>query len=90
MRDILDDDIIIIEIIGTFLIILLWIAFVFFIFNVRYKASIKHDNKLWNGGRCDICGRTWEYEQAVGHRSSTSYIYVCRKCGKRIELSEER
>lgn len=54
------------------------------------KAGIKHDEKLWNDGHCDICGGTWEYEQAVGHRSSTSYIYVCEDCGKRIELFEVR
>lgn len=52
------------------------------------KASINHDEKLWNDGHCDVCGGTWEYEQAVGHRSSTSYIYVCEDCGKRIELFE--
>lgn len=55
-----------------------------------YKASIKHDEKLWNSGHCDICGGTWQYEQAVGHRSSTSYIYVCEDCGQRIELFEVR
>ena len=51
-----------------------------------YKTGIKYDDKLWNDGHCDICGGTWEYEQAVGHRSSTSYIYVCKNCGKRIEI----
>ena len=55
-----------------------------------YKAGINHDNKLWNDGHCDVCGGTWEYEQAVGHRSSTSYIYVCTECGKRIEINEVR
>lgn len=55
-----------------------------------YKSNIKHDEKLWNNGHCDICGGAWEYEQAVGHRSSTSYIYVCEGCGKRIELYEVR
>ena len=55
-----------------------------------YKVSIKHDDKLWNNGHCDVCGGTWEYEQAVGHRSTTSYIYVCEDCGKRIELFEVR
>lgn len=55
-----------------------------------YKASIKHDEKFWNDGHCDVCGGTWEYEQAVGHRTSTSYIYVCTECGKRIELYEVR
>ena len=55
-----------------------------------YRASLKHDNKLWNDGHCDVCGGTWEYEQAVGHRSATSYIYVCPGCGKRIEINEVR
>lgn len=55
-----------------------------------YKASIKHDDKLWNDGHCDVCGGTWQYEQAVGHKSSTSYIYVCEDCGKRIEINEVR
>ena len=54
------------------------------------KAAIKHDEKLWNDGHCNVCGGTWEYEQAVGHRSATSYIYVCENCGKRIELYEVR
>lgn len=59
------------------------------IFGVN-KHDIKHDDKLWNDGHCDVCGGTWEYEQAVGHRISTSYIYVCEDCGKRIELFEVR
>ena len=48
------------------------------------------DNKLWNYGRCPACGSEWEYEQAVGHYYSTSYMYVCNKCGRRIEISEIR
>lgn len=48
-----------------------------------------HDDELWDDGKC-YCGGHWEYEQAVGHRSSTSYIYVCDRCGKRIEISEVR
>ena len=55
-----------------------------------YKITEAYDEKLWNGGHCDICGGSWQYEQAVGHRSSTSYIYICEDCGKRIELDEVR
>lgn len=80
MRDILS------EIITILVIVLLVVTFAFFVF----KLSVEQDNKKWNGGHCDVCGGTWEYEQAVGHRSSTSYIYVCEKCGKRIEISEVR
>ena len=73
------------EIISIIVVVSLFAAFLFGV----YKASIKYDEKLWNDGHCD-CGGTWEYEQAVGHRSSTSYIYVCEDCGKRIELCEVR
>ena len=80
MRDYLPETIIIVMIVS------LCAAMIF----GTYKASIKHDDTLWNDGHCDVCGGTWEYEQAVGHRSSTSYIYVCDDCGKRIELYEVR
>jgi hypothetical protein len=80
MRDIIG------EIIGIFLIVLILVVLCLGI----TKLTAEHDNKLWNGGHCNICGNTWEYEQAVGHRSSTTYIYVCRKCGKRIEINEVR
>jgi len=49
-----------------------------------------HDDKEWNNGHCPACGSEWEYEQAVGHYYSTSYMYVCNKCGRRIEISEIR
>lgn len=72
------------EIISIIVIILSCAAIIFGI----NKSIIKHDEKLWNNGHCDVCGGTWEYEQAVGHRASTSYIYICEDCGKRIEISE--
>ena len=50
----------------------------------------KLDNKLWNNGHCPVCGSEWEYEQAVGHYYSTSYMYICNKCGRRIEIGEIR
>ena len=70
-------------------VIIAIVLFVLLLFGVT-KAVISHEDKLWNNGHCNICGGTWEYEQAVGHRTSTSHIYVCRKCGKRIELYEVR
>ena len=54
------------------------------------KCSMYNDEILWNNGHCDVCGGTWKYEQAVGHRYSTAYIYVCEDCGKRIEIDNER
>lgn len=52
--------------------------------------SKNHDDKLWNYGHCPVCGSEWEYEQAVGHYYSTDYVYVCNKCGRRIEIGEIR
>lgn len=80
MRDLLS------EIIGMGAIIVLFIAFLFGV----HAAATWQDDKRWNDGHCDVCGGTWKYEQAVGHRSSTSYIYVCTECGKRIEINEVR
>lgn len=74
------------EIIGIIVFVLLCVATCFVVVNFEKE----NDQKFWNGGHCDICGGTWEYEQAVGHRSSTSYIYICNKCGKRIEIHEVR
>lgn len=35
----------------------------------------------WNDGYCS-CGGRWRYQEAVGHRYSTTYIYKCDECGK--------
>ena len=71
------------------LVIVIVLLFGLFFFGI-YTGVTKHEDKLWNDGHCNVCGGAWVYEQAVGHRTSTSYIYVCRKCGKRIELYEMR
>ena len=44
------------------------------------------DIKAWNGGYHEDCGGRWKYDQAVGHRYDTDYIYVCDKCGMRHEF----
>lgn len=72
------------------IVIIVSIIIFAFVFFLTYTLSAKHVDKLWNDGHCNICGGSWKYEQAVGHRSTTSYIYVCEKCGKRIEISEIR
>lgn len=77
MRDFLPG---IISIIATILIIIALVL-------GAEACSAKRDKILWNNGHCDVCGGTWKYEQAVGHRSVTSYIYVCEDCGKRIEIN---
>ena len=76
------------EAIGVIACIIVAILVVAAIYIFVYALQVKEDNKIWNGGHCDVCEGDWEYEQAVGHRSSTSYIYVCSKCGKRIEIYE--
>lgn len=50
----------------------------------------KKDIAVWNDGYHENCGGTWEYEQAVGHRYSTHYIYICDKCGMRYEFNDLR
>ena len=41
----------------------------------------------YNDGICS-CGGTFQYEQAVGHRYNTYYLYICDKCGRTIETSQ--
>lgn len=47
------------------------------------------EDKEWNDGHCPVCGSEWRYVEAVGHRYTTSYIYVCDKCNTHIEVSNE-
>ncbi len=75
---------------GEIISIIVFVVLTFTIVFGTLIGSKKHDEKLWNDGHCDICGGTWQYEQAVGHRSSTSYIYICEDCGKRIEINKVR
>lgn len=65
------------------MVILLAIAFVIYI------GSSIHDDSVWNYGYCD-CGGQWVYQQAVGHRFSTCYIYECNKCGEIHEFNIKR
>ena len=48
-----------------------------------------HNANVWNDGHCPTCGSEWRYVEAVGHRYTTSYIYVCDKCNSHIEVSNE-
>lgn len=61
-------------------IILLIVIIIFFI-----VAEIVNNNQ-YNNGIC-YCGGTFKYEQAVGHRYETRYLYICDKCGRAIEIS---
>lgn len=50
------------------------------------KLEYKDDMHKWNDGICTVCGGEYEYEQAVGHKSRTTYIYRCEQCGHMIEV----
>lgn len=52
-----------------------------------FFISMGCDEAQWNDGHCPNCGTAWTYEQAIGHRFSTGYMYVCKKCGRSIEVS---
>lgn len=65
-------------------IVIVFVCFVGFLAVIIHFHSAT-ETKKWNNGYCE-CGGKWEYEQAVGHRSGTSYIYICDKCGKREEF----
>lgn len=64
-----------------FVVILIIVAFV--------VSCIEHigDESKYNNGICKSCGGHYEYQEAVGHRFDTDYIYRCDKCGKIIEIS---
>lgn len=69
-----------------FAISLIVFAIVFGIARLVFHFREKEDNARWNNGVCE-CGGNYEYEQAVGHRVDTSYIYKCEQCNRRIEVS---
>ena len=43
-------------------------------------------SNTYNNGICTACGGRYVYQQAVGHRHSTDYIYICDKCGRMITI----
>lgn len=41
----------------------------------------------YNDGICPYCGNHYIYQQAVGHKFWTNYIYQCEYCRNQIEIS---
>lgn len=41
----------------------------------------------YNGGICKLCGGNYVFQNAVGHRYETNYVYICDKCGNMIEVN---
>ena len=48
-----------------------------------------HSDNLYNDGTCSYCGGEYEYSQAVGHKYTTNYIYICKQCGHSIEVNRK-
>lgn len=61
------------ELIGALIPIIVVIIIVIVVYSIHESP--------WNDGYCS-CGGRWRYQEAVGHRYSTTYIYKCDKCGK--------
>ena len=40
----------------------------------------------YNNSICTNCGGTYEFKQAVGHNYGTTYMYICDKCCRVIEI----
>lgn len=53
---------------------------------VWFVESCSSSNN-YNNGVCRICGGHYEFQNAVGHKYSTDYIYKCDKCGNLIETN---
>lgn len=62
----------------TMILILLAIIFILKVVNAT----------SWNGGYCS-CGGAWRYQQAIGHRFETTFLYQCDKCGKTKEFYQK-
>lgn len=46
------------------------------------NSIISADN--FNNGICRVCGGQYEFKNAVGHKYTTEYVYVCKQCGNLI------
>ena len=76
---------------SVILIIVIVVGMVLGIGYLGLKAERETDNKVWNNGICIECEKGhYQYKEAVGHKSSTSFLYECDNCGHMIELQEVR
>ena len=67
----------------NFILIAFLIILVIILFTVKGCVS----SNIYNNGICTHCGGNLVFKEAVGHRYSTNYIYICDKCGRLIESS---
>ena len=65
-----------------------YIVFLIFIIIICVFIRSCASDTIYNNGICTYCGGHYIYSQAVGHRHTTNYIYICDKCGHTIEVSQ--
>ena len=70
-----------VEIIMLLLVVAILLGLIYF--------GAQKETADWNNGYCPVCGTKYRYVQAIGHRYSTAYIYVCDTCNEHIEVSQE-
>lgn len=70
---------------GTIIMLIICIIIMFIINSCEATLS----EKTYNNGIHEGCGGHWVYENAIGHRYSTNFIYHCDKCGMTIEFVEK-
>lgn len=68
-------------------IVVVIIAAVIFLVMCSSNTNAKADYvSEYNDGICQDCGGTLIYQQAIGHKDSTAYIFQCDKCNNIIEI----
>lgn len=73
------------ELKGSIIMIIICIIIIFIMSSCEAALS----EETYNNGIHEGCGGHWIYENAIGHRYSTNFIYHCDKCGTVVELSEK-
>ena len=54
---------------------------------IATDVSTAKTESLFNNGFCLQCGKRFRYLQAIGHRDTTWYLYVCDQCGNVVEYT---
>ena len=74
---------------GSLVVSLVLLVIVIIIAIGAKSCSNAQDSAKYNDGIHQDCGGHLVYQQAVGHKNSTSYIFRCDKCGEILELDSE-
>ena len=65
-----------------------FIILLFLIMFVIWFVTSCNSSNTYNNGICRECGGHYVFQNAVGHKYETNYIYVCDTCGKLIEINQ--